>query len=471
LHEEAQMSTQVGTFPARAVENLQGRMRGELLQPDDPRYDAARRVFNAGVDRRPALIARCAGAADVIAAVAAGRELDVPIAVRGGGHSVAGHGTCEGGLLIDMSSMKGIHVDPASRMVRAQAGLTWGEFDHETQAFGMAVTGGRVSTTGIAGLTLGSGSGWIERRHGLSADNLLAADVVTADGGLLRATADENPDLFFGIRGGGGNFGIVTEFEYCLHPVGPIIYGGLIAHPAMRAPEFLRFYRELMAEASNEVGGAVAFVTAPPAPFVPPELHGKPLVAALLSHIGSPVAADRAAAALREFGKAPIDHLGPMPYLALQQMIDASNPPGLHNYWKAENVTALTDEAIDTLVEHVARMASPHSQVLAVPCGGAVADVDDDETAISGRSAFWQYHALAMWTDPAESATHIGWARDLAEAMSPYAQAGVSLNFTSDMGDDRVAETFGEEKIGRLREVKRTYDPGNVFRLNQNISP
>jgi FAD/FMN-containing dehydrogenase len=465
------MSMDIVTLPRQAVDELRSRMRGQLLESGDDGYEAARTVYNAMFDRRPALIARCAGAADVIAALAAGRELGLPIAVRGGGHSVAGHSTCDGGLVIDVGPMKGIRVDPTAQTVRAQAGLTWGEFDREVQAFGLAVTGGRVTTTGIAGFTLGSGSGWIERRFGLTADNMLGADVVTADGRLIHASADEHPDLFFGLRGGGGNFGIVTEFEFQLHQLGPMMFGGLIAHPGMRAPEFIRFYRDLMADAPDDLGGAVVLITAPPAPFIPEELHGKQLVAAVATHTGSLEEGERVVTRLREFGPAPIDHLGPMPYTAVQALIDGGNQPGFHNYWKAENLTGLPDAAIDAVIEGASTVASPHTQVVLIPLGGAVGRVDEDATAISGRAASWQYHAIGMWDGGADADANIAWARSAAGLLEPHIETGVSLNFTSDTGDERVATTFGSGKIERLREIKRTYDPENVFRLNQNIAP
>ena len=423
------------------------------------------------IDRHPALIARCTGVADVIAAVNFARENELVVAVRGGGHSVPGYAVCEGGIVIDLSPMKGIWVDPEAHTAHAQAGATWGEFDRETQQFGLATTGGRVTHTGIAGLTLGSGSGWLERKYGLTCDNLLSADVVTADGEFLKASESENEDLFWGLRGGGGNFGIVTSFEYRLHPVGPIVLGGMLLYSFSRAGELLRFWQNYMEEAPDELGGAPAFVTAPPAPFVPEHMKGKLTAGLIIFYAGSPEEGEEWVRPLKEFGPLEVDLVQPMPYTTVQTLLDPGNPPGRNNYWKAENLDELSAEAIDTIVVHAGRFASPFAQLVIQPMGGAVSRVGEDETAIGGRDAACAVHGISMWENPAESETHIAWAREFMQAMEPFTIPGVSLNFTSDQTEDKVKASFGPEKYERLVALKDKYDPTNLFRLNQNIKP
>jgi FAD/FMN-containing dehydrogenase len=451
---------------------LRTRFRGELLTPaEGERYARAKALFNGMYDtRRPALVARATGVADVMAAIAFARGRGLTIAVRGGGHSVAGHSVVDGGLVIDVSPMKGMRVDPTARRARAQAGLTWGEFDRETQAFGLATTGGRVTTTGIAGLTLGSGSGWLERLHGLTCDNLLSADLVTADGKLVTASEKENPDLFWGLRGGGGNFGVVTEFEYRLHPVGPIVLGGLLLYELSKAREVLRNYRDFVASAPRELGGAAAFITAPPAPFVPPAMQGKTALGVVVSWAGDLAAGEKALAPLRAFGPPPVDIIQPMPYLALQGIIEAGLPPGQRNYWRSENMPALSDAAIDVLTARAAAVTSPLTQLILVPLGGAVADVPEDAIALGGRAATWQYHCYGVWPG-GDDAPHIEWVRGTEQALRPHASSGMSLNFASEAGNDRVRASFGEAKYKRLVALKDKYDPENVFRLNQNVLP
>jgi FAD/FMN-containing dehydrogenase len=454
------------------VDELALSFRGELLQPESAGYDDARRVFNAMIDRRPALIARCSGVADVIAALDYARVADLPVAVRGGGHSVGGYGVCEGGLVVDMAPMKGIWIDPKRRVARAQAGLTWGELDRETQLFGLATTGGRVSTTGIGGLILGSGSGWLERKHGLSADNLVSADVVTADGRLLHAAEDENPELFWGLRGGGGNFGIVTSFELRLHRVGPLLLAGMLLHPAERARELVHFYRAFMELAPDEVLSALAFITAPAAPFVPQAMRGKPAVAVVLGWVGDPADGAVALEPMRDFGPPAVDLVQPMPYVALQSMLDdGAGEEGKRQYWKAENLDQLSDDAIDTIVDGALRPSSPLSQVLLIPLGGAYGRVPNDATALGDRDAPWQFHAFGIWHDEAESDRHVAWVRGLARALEPHTRSGIYLNYTSDEGDERVESAYGREKYRRLVALKDEYDPHNVFSLNQNIRP
>lgn len=454
-----------------AVQEFAANFRGALIRPDDEGYDAARVVFNAMIDRRPALIARCSGVADVIAAVNFARENELVVAVRGGGHSVPGYGVCDGGIVIDLSPMKGIWVDPASRTARAQAGVTWGEFDRETQQFGLATTGGRVTHTGISGLTLGSGSGWLERKHGLSCDNLVSAEVVTAGGEFLKASVTENEDLFWGLRGGGGNFGIVTSFEYRLHEVGPIVLAGMLMFPFSRAGEMVRFWRDHVKSAPDALGGAPAFLTAPPAPFVPEHLKGQLVAGLIVCYAGSPDEGEEWVRPLKEFGPPEVDLVQPMPYTVLQTLVDPANPPGRRNYWKAENIGDLSDEAIDVMVDQASKITSPFSVVLLEAKGGAISRVGEEEMAIGGRDAAHTVYAFALWEDPAESETHVAWARGFMEAMGPYTIPGISLNFSSDQSESKVRSFFRAGKYDRLVALKKKYDPTNLFRLNQNIRP
>jgi FAD/FMN-containing dehydrogenase len=443
---------------------------GTLIHPGDGTYDEARRLFNAMIDRRPALIARCASAGDVAAAVNLAREQSLPLAVHGGGHGVTGAAMCDAGVVVDLRGMKGIEVDPDARVARAAGGLTWGEFDAATQAHGLACTGGRVSTTGIAGLALGSGSGWLERKLGLVCDNLLAAEVVTADGRVVTASAEENADLFWGLRGGGGNFGVVTRFDLRLHELGPIVLGGLLVFPAERGREVLRFFRDFMRDAPDEVGGALAFISAPPEDFVPVEVQGKPVIVTVCCYAGPVDDGETAYKPLRDLGPA-VDMVQPMPYVAVQTLLDPANPKGRRNYWTADFYDALPDEAVDVLVEKATRPVSPFSQMLVIPGGGAIARVDDDAMAFGERSARWNLHFLSMWDDPAATEANVAYTRDIAGAMKPWASGRAYLNFLGDEGQSRVEAAFGPEKWRRLRELKRKWDPQNLFRLNQNIPP
>ena len=461
------------TLSAPAVEELAAAFGGSLLQPGDKEFDEARLVWNGLHDRHPALIARCTTTDDVVAAVNFARENGLVVAVRGGGHSAPGYGTCDDGVVIDLSPMKGITVDPETRTARAEAGLTWGEFDAATQEHGLAVTGGRFSTTGIAGLTLGSGSGWLERKCGLTADNLVSVEVVTAAGERVTASSDENPDLFWGIRGGSGNFGIVTSFVYRLHEVGPIIYGGLMMATPDRAAEILKFAREYMPSAPEDLGGAVAFINAPPEPFVPAELQGQPVVGLVICWTGDHDVGERVVAPLREVAQPVVDLVQPMPYTALQSMLDDGGPKGIRGYFKAEFMDELSDDAIDKLVQHGARRAGPMAQLLMEPMRGAISHMGEDETALGRRDVEWCFHALAMWLepDPETADAHVEWAKGLAEDMRPHTTAGVYLNYISDdEGEERVRSSYGP-KYDRLVALKDRYDPGNMFRLNQNIRP
>jgi hypothetical protein len=404
------------------IASFTARIRGSALRPGEAGYDEARKVWNGMIDRRPALIVRCAGTADIIACVNFAREEGLPLAIRGGGHNVAGNAVCDDGLVVDLSAMKGIEVDPKSRTVRAQPGLLWGEFDRETQAFGFATTGGVVTHTGIAGLTLGGGIGWLMRRHGLTCDNLVAARVVTADGRALHASENENADLLWGLRGGGGNFGIVTAFEYCLHPLGPQVLAGVILHPAEQAPELLRFYRDYVATAPDDLTTIVNLRQAPPAPFLPSDIHGRPVVIFALCYAGCIEEGERVIAPLRQFGKPLIDLIRPTPYLAHQGMFDASVPHGLRYYWKSDYLGPLSDAAIDTLVAHAWLAPSPTSYTILFHLGGAIRRLESAAAAFEDRSAEHALNINAVWADPQATDRHIAWARSFSMQCTPYRQ-------------------------------------------------
>jgi FAD/FMN-containing dehydrogenase len=455
-----------------ASNELGGSFRGELLVPTSPGYDTARRIWNGAVDRHPACIARCTGVADVVAAVRFARERDLVVAVRSGGHGVAGHAVCDGGLVIDLSPMKGIRVDPQARTARAQAGVLWGELDRETQLHGLATVGGIVTHTGIAGLTLGGGIGWLMRKYGATVDNLLSVDLVTADGELMTASESVNPDLFWGVRGGGGNFGIVTSFEFRLHPVGPTVLAGPIFHPLGDALQVLRFYREFATAAPDELTTIFELSVAPPLPFLPQDVHGKPILMVGACYAGTPDDGIDVVRPLKEFGSPIVDLLEPKPYLALQSMFDQSVPHGWHRYWKSVELPPLTDEAIDTLVEHASAFTSPKSYCIVFQLGGALNRVGAEDTAYSQRDAAHNVNINAVWTeDDPEPERHIAWARDFFDALQPHASGRVYLNFLGDEGQDRVRAAYGERNYERLSRLKRVHDQTNFFRLNQNIQP
>lgn len=468
------MATETATLAAQTtdLERLRDSIRGPVITPDDAGYDAARAIWNGAIDRRPACIARCTGVADVVAAVRFARERDLVVAVRSGGHGVGGHALCDGGLVIDLSPMKGIRVEPAARTARAAAGVLWGELDRETQLHGLATVGGIVTHTGIAGLTLGGGIGWLTRKHGATVDNLLSVDLVTAEAELLTVSGDVNPDLFWGIRGGGGNFGVVTSFEYRLHPVGPIVLAGPIFHPLEDAREVLASYREFIATAPDELTTIFELSVAPPVAFLPEDVHGKPIVMVGACYAGAPEDGIEVVRPLKEFGNPIVDLLKPKPYTALQSMFDRSVPHGWHRYWKTVELPLLTDDAIDTLVEHASAQTSPKSYCIVFQLGGALARAGEDETAFSQRDAGHNVNINAVWTeDDPEDERHVAWARDFFSAMQPHAGGRVYLNFLGDEGAERVRHAYGDRQYERLVELKRTYDPTNFFRQNQNIEP
>jgi FAD/FMN-containing dehydrogenase len=453
-----------------ALRELSAAFTGELVRPDDPAYDEQRRVWNGSIDRFPALIARCAGAADVVAAVGFASGAGLPLAVRGGGHSLPGLSVCDGGIVIDLGPMKGIRVDAQARTARVQAGVLWGELDGETQSVGLATTGGIVSHTGVAGLTLGGGLGWLHRRHGLTIDQLLSVELVTAGGEVVRASQTENPELFWGLRGGGGNFGIVTEFEFRLHPVGPLVLAGPIFWPMEKAPGLLRFYREWSAEAPDELMTLVVQRKAAPLASIPRELHGVPVVSVVCCHTGALEDAEAAVRPLRAFGSPLLDLCAPKPYVAHQTMFDAAFPHGWWYYFRACDVAGLTDDVIDVMVEFGRRIVSPTTAVGLFQMGGAVARVGELETAFNGRDAAFTFNINGNSATAEGFEAEREWARAYGSALEPH-RTGVYVNFLMEEGEQRIRQAYGARKYDRLKALKRTYDPTNLFRLNQNIPP
>ncbi len=448
------------------VRALQALMAGEVITAADASYDAARRVHNGLIDRRPALIARCRGTADVQAAVHTAREHGLEIAVRGGGHNVAGNAVCDGGLVIDLSMMRGVHVDPRTQRARAQGGATWGDYNRETQLHGLASTGGVVSSTGIAGLTLGGGLGWLLGTLGLAVDNLCAVELVNAQGQIVHASAEENPDLFWALRGGGGNFGVATWFEYAVHSIGPVVTAGLVAHPFAAARDVLRFYRDFTQSLPDEL---VAFGGVLHAP----DGSGTKLAAIIVCHIGPSETANRAVDPVKRFGSPVMDVIGPMPYTVVNTLFDAGFPRGALNYWKSNFLAGLSDEAIDTIIARFADCPSPMGAVLLEHFHGAATRVGQTATAFPHRAVGYNMLVVGEWASPSHTAPNIAWVRDIYTAMSKHFASGRYANYLSadEVGTgDTVAAAFGPNWT-RLRELKRRYDPDNVFHLNQNISP
>jgi FAD/FMN-containing dehydrogenase len=451
------------------IERLRERVRGSVIGPDDEGYDDARRVYNAMIDRRPAVIVRAANAGDVIAAVDHAREQDLDLSVRGGGHSVPGFGTNDDGVVIDLSGMRGVRVDPVAAIARAEGGATWGDFNAATHAFGLATTGGIISTTGIGGLTLGGGIGYLSRGFGLSLDNLISADVVTADGRLLVASDHEHEDLFWAIRGGGGNFGVATSLEYRLHPVADI-YGGPMFFELSDAGDVLRWYRDFIADAPEAFGGFPAFQIAPPLPFVPEDRHGDTFLAFVACWSGPIEEGEAILKPLHDVAPVVAEHVGPMPYPALNAAFDALVPPGLQHYWKANFVKELTDEAIDAHLRFGPEVPVVNSTVHIYPIDGACHRVASDATAFGHRDASFATVIAGMWPDPAQNEASIRWVQDYYAAVAPHSEEGAYINFAAEDDQQRVRANYGAN-YDRLLEVKRVYDPGNLFHLNQNIAP
>jgi FAD/FMN-containing dehydrogenase len=454
-----------------ALEQLRKGFAGSLLSPADDCYEEVRAIWNGAILRRPALIARCTGTADVLAALRFARDRGLEISVRGGGHAVAGHALCDGGVVIDLAPMTSVRVDPESRKTRAGGGALWSHVDRETQAFGLAVTGGIVTHTGIGGLTLGGGIGHLMRKLGLTIDNLRSCDVVTADGRLVVASADAHEDLFWGLRGGGGNFGIVTSFEYEVHPVGPTVLAGMLLYPLDAAADVLAYFRDYVAEAPDEVGILGNLRLAPPLPIVPPVLHGKPVVAIVVCYCGDIEDGKKEFEHLRNFKSPDLDAIAPKPYAAHQAMFDAALPHGRGYYWKSWSLPPLSDEMIDVLIRQAEKITSRFSTMPIFTLGGAVARVPEGATAFPNRNAQHNLNIVAAWeiNDP-DPERHIAWVRETWEAMQPFA-SGAYVNFMSDEPADRVRAVYGPDKYERLVALKRRYDPENVFRNNQNIAP
>jgi FAD/FMN-containing dehydrogenase len=440
----------------------------ELIGSDHPRYDEERTIFNAMIDRRPALIAKCTSAIDVQDALALGREKDIPIAVRAGGHSVAGFCLNDGGLVIDVRSMVSVEVDEARGTARVGAGATWGEFDRATQAHGLATTGGRVSTTGVAGLTLGGGSGWLERRFGLACDNLVSVDLITADGRAITASETEHPELFWALHGGGGNFGIATSFEFAVHPLGPEVLAGLLMWPGDAGGDISRAYRDMAVDAPDELGSAMVFLSGPPEDFVPAHLQGRTVAALALLWAGDVADGEEAIAPLRALGP-EVDLVGPMPYADFQCMID--DPPGHGNYWSADYHDTFPDEALDTFVKYGFERPSALTQQILIPWGGAIARVPEDATPMSHRDVSWITHPFAVWDMTEDATANIDWAQGFRRDIAAHTNGGVYLNFIGHEGEERIKSAFGEAKYRRLQDVKAEWDPQNVFQGNQNIRP
>lgn len=448
-----------------AVDKFKAGLRGALLQPGEAGYDEARKVWNGMIDKRPALIARCAGVADVIHCVNFARANNLLVAVRGGGHNLSGNAVCDGGLTIDLSRMKGMRVDPARRTARAEPGLTWGELDRETQAFGLATTGGQISTTGIAGLTLGGGWGYLARQHGLACDNLLSVDIVTADGQFRTASAAENADLFWGVRGGGGNFGVITSFEYRLYPVGPVL-AGILAYPFQKAKEVLKLFRDLTTAPPDELASGIVLISLP---------DGTPVVGVVLCFTGPLKEGKRLLKPLRTFGPPLIDQVGVIPYTAAQQLIDGFYPPGLQNYWKSSFLKKISDETIDTMVAYCSNRPSPMCHgLIEHQLGGAVHRANRDSTAFAHRDVEYCFTSLGVCANPAEAQKCAQWAREFWSAMQPFSAGGVYVNYLgreADEGPERIKAAYGPAIYSKLVALKNKYDPDNLFRLNQNIRP
>ena len=452
-----------------SIARLQTQLRGELIRPNDPAYEQARQVYNAMISRKPALIARCADVADVVACVRFARENGVQVAVRGGGHNAAGLGVCDGGIVVDLAPIRYVRVDPGSRTVRVGGGSRWGDVDHATHAFGLAVPSGIISTTGVGGLTLGGGLGHLTRKYGLSIDNLLAADVVLADGTCVIAGADENPDLFWALRGGGGNFGIVTSFLFQAHPV-HTVFAGPMLWKLDQAPEVMRWYREFIPQAPEDVNGFFAFLVVPPAPPFPEHLHLKRMCAIVWCHTGPAEHAAQTLEPLRRYQPPAFEHVGPMPYPVLQTLFDGLYPPGLQWYWKADFVRELSDEAISRHLANAAEIPNMHSTMHLYPVNGAAHRRGNNDTAWSYRDAVWSEVIVGVDPDPANKDRITAWARKYWEDVHPYSSGGAYVNFMMEEGEDRIRATY-RDNYARLAAVKARYDPENFFRFNQNIRP
>jgi FAD/FMN-containing dehydrogenase len=458
------------TLGDATVQELRDAIHGEVFRPGDDGYLDASRVWNGAFDqRRPAVIVRCTGTADVIAAVGFARSNELTLAVRGGGHSVAGFSTCDGGMVLDLSAMRNVHVDPVAKRAVVGGGATWADVDHETQAHALATTGGLISTTGVAGFTLGGGIGWLMRKHGLACDNMIGADVVTADGRLVHAGEDENSDLLWGLRGGGGNFGVVTRFELQVHPVGPVVYAGPIFYPAEQDVELMRMFRDWAPGVPDDMTALLNLTTAPPLPVIPESWHGKQIVALVAVSIGSAEEAEAQVRRFREAAEPVADLLGPMPYLGMQTLLDPLWPKGIHAYFKASNLARLDDELIERLHRLHLSAPGPQCEIHIHQMGGAVASVAEGDTAFAERSMPFVLNAVTGWQEPGGTEAHTEWAREVNDAGSDASTGRAYVNFLGDAGEAR--SSYGGATYDRLAALKRKFDPTNVFRLNQNIEP
>jgi FAD/FMN-containing dehydrogenase len=456
---------------ADALDELRGRFSGQLIIATDDAYEEARAIFNGMIDKHPTLIAQCTSTEDVQAVLAFARDHDLPVAVRCGGHSTPGYSSCDDGLVIDVGPMKSIDIDPEARTARIGGGLTWGELDAATQEHGLAVTGGRVSNTGVTGLTLGSGSGWLERKYGITPESLLEAEMVTASGEVVRAGGDGDRELLWGLRGGGGNFGVVTELTFQLHPVGPTLFGGMMLWPRSEAQRVGRAYRDFMADAPDEVGGGLALISAPPMPFIPEELQLQPAVGVIYLYVGPIEDGEKAIQPIRELGPA-VEVLAPLPYVGFQQLLDEGSPRGSHEYFRIDWLSELSDDALDTAIDHANKAPSPMTQLVFEPLGGAMDRMDKESMALAVPDAPWAYHCLGLWPGEMPDEPNVEWVRQFSEVMKPFAIGAAYPNFVADDEDhERLISAYGPEKYGRLVALKDRYDPDNVFALNQNIPP
>lgn len=455
---------------AAKLHQLKKNVKGQVLLPDDELYESARKIWNAMIDKRPAVIVRCAHTSDVVESIHFAKHAGFPLAVRSGGHNIAGSALCNDGVVIDLSQMKAATVNPSARRVTIEGGATLGDLDAATQAHGLATPVGINSTTGLAGLTLGGGFGWLSRKHGMTVDNLESAEVVTADGAVLRASATEHPDLFWALRGGGGNFGVVTRFEFRLHPVGPDVLSGLLVYPLSEAKSVLQQYRQFIAQAPDELTVWTVLRLAPPLPFLPSQVHGTGIVALPLLYVGDPKQGEPLIKPLRTFGTLLGEHVGVQPFVAWQKAFDPLLTPGARNYWKSHNFTALKDELLDIVIEYMKRLPAPQCEVFFGALGGATTRPASNATAYAHRDTKFVMNVHGRWEEPDEDDRCINWARDLFNATAPFASAGVYVNFLTSDEEDRVRAAYGSN-YDRLAEVKRKYDPGNLFCVNQNIRP
>jgi FAD/FMN-containing dehydrogenase len=454
----------------RAADELKREFGGAVFLPGEPSYEDARKIWNATVDKHPALIARCSNTQDVVRAVEFARDKGLVLAVRGGGHNIAGNAMCDDGIVIDLSTMKSVDVDPGTRRAEVEGGATLADMDAATQAHGLATPLGINSTTGVAGLTLGGGFGWLSRKFGMTVDNLESAEVVLADGGLIQASETEHPDLFWALRGGGGNFGVVTRFTFRLHSVGPDLLSGLMVYPISEAKSVLQHYRDFIATARDELAVWAVLRKAPPLPFLPAEVHGQPIVALAMLYVGDPEQGKEIVQPLRRFGTLLGEHVGVQPYINWQKAFDPLLTPGARNYWKSHNFTKLDDGLFDAVIEYIGTLPSPQCEIFFGAIGGATTRKPPDFTAYAHRDARFIMNVHGRWDDPADDKRCIAWARDFFAASAPFASGGVYVNFLTSDETDRVRSAYGPN-YDRLAQVKRKYDPDNLFRMNQNIAP